>query len=49
MMIMMNSTPEAQMPRDEHTDDGQGQDQLDDALGGVAQVGSCGCQKIPLV
>lgn len=31
----LNEGPDA---RDEHTDDGQGQDQLDDALGGVAQV-----------
>ena len=31
----LNEGPDA---RDEHTDDGQGQDQLDDTLGGIAQV-----------
>lgn len=31
----LNEGPDA---RDEHTDDGHGQDQLDDTLGGIAQV-----------
>ena len=31
----LNEGPDA---RDEHTDDGRGQDQLDDTLGGIAQV-----------